>query len=212
LEGNERPVVNTRSCGTCTKCCEGYVSASVRGIPFFKGNPCHFVSIGKGCSIYEDRPKQPCKSYSCFWLKSEDVPEWMKPSEINAMISERYTKNNIYFLELIEAGETLRADVLSWLINYCNKNDFNLFWEVNGKKNYMGSDEFLKEFDDGGFVGFDVMKNYKHSADTYQALKFFEKEILDGDPSPLVSDYVKATNGLINEMQAYIDYVVGEDV
>jgi hypothetical protein len=128
------------------------------------------------------------------------------------MISERYTKNNIYFLELIEAGETLRADVLSWLINYCNKNDLNLFWEVNGKKNYMGSDEFLKEFNDGGFVGFDVVKNYKHSADTYQALKFFEKEILDGDPSPVVSDYVKATNGLINEMQAYIDYMVGEDV
>ena len=212
MEENERIVVDTRSCGTCTKCCEGYVSGSVRGIPFFKGSPCHFVSIGKGCSIYEDRPKQPCKSYSCFWLNNEDLPEWLKPSEVNAMISERYTKNNIHFLELIEAGETLRSDVLSWLINYCNKNDFNLFWEVNGKKNYMGSDDFLREFDESGPSGFDVMKNYKHSADTYKALKFFEKEILDSEPIPLVKDYIKATNGLISEMQAYIDYMGEEDV
>ncbi len=134
-----------RSCGTCTKCCEGHLGGAVRNIPFYKGNPCHFVTIGKGCTIYAQRPENPCVSYSCLWVKNEDLPEWIKPNEVNAIISQKYTQNNISFIEVVEAGEKLRSDVLSWLIKYCLSNGYNFSWEVDGGKNYIGSPEFLQE-------------------------------------------------------------------
>ena len=37
------PLLNSRTCGDCTKCCEGYMSGVVFGKPFYAGNPCHLL-------------------------------------------------------------------------------------------------------------------------------------------------------------------------
>lgn len=134
----------SRQCGNCTKCCEGYLAGNAYGKPFYPGRPCHFISIGKGCSIYAKRPKDPCVSYQCVWLSNSDVPEWMKPDVINTIITLRkFPDRPIEYWDVIEAGEKLDARVLSWLIMHALSNGINLRWMIDGGAQWIGSQEFL---------------------------------------------------------------------
>ena len=130
-----------RLCGTCTKCCEGYLTGEALGHTFYPGKPCHFVVIGSGCSIYEKRPQEPCVSYKCLWVSNDELPEWMKPNEINVIIDKRIT-NGIEHIKVTEAGGALSTKVLSWLVQYVIKNNLNLSWEVDGEVHWIGSPEF----------------------------------------------------------------------
>lgn len=130
-----------RQCGTCNKCCEGWLSGSANGHSFWQGRPCHYLSTGK-CAIYKDRPADPCKSYSCQWLTNEDVPGWMKPDEVNAILTWRAVEG-IEFLDIAEAGETLRSDVLSWAIMFALSKGVNLRYTVKGGFNRIGDADFL---------------------------------------------------------------------
>ena len=134
---------NKRTCGSCTKCCEGWLSGEALGHSFYPGKPCHFISIGKGCSVYSKRPKDPCVSYKCAWLLNLDFPEWMKPDEVNAIIDFREI-NGIKYIQVNEAGETLRSDVLTWIIQYCIKEKLNLSWKIKNGNNFLGTQEFLE--------------------------------------------------------------------
>lgn len=137
------PNMEKRSCGSCTKCCEGYLEGEAFGHKFYRGRPCQFLAIGTGCTIYADRPKDPCVSYNCGWIKNSDFPEWMKPSEINAIIDTKKTVEGIEYLRAVEAGEVLSSNVLTWLIQYVLKKNLNFYWEVNNGKNFLGSQEFI---------------------------------------------------------------------
>ena len=131
-----------RSCNGCTKCCEGNLSGIAYGHAFYKGRPCFFSSCN-GCSIYEDRPENPCKSYSCNWLENSDVPEWMKPDKVNAIVSKKQV-HGIDYLELVEAGDVMQAKVLSWFMTYALGKNLNILWQVEGGNNWLGSKEFVK--------------------------------------------------------------------
>jgi hypothetical protein len=133
--------MSKRSCGTCTKCCEGHLTGEALGHTFYGGKPCHFIAIGTGCTVYEKRPKDPCISYKCAWLTNEDIPEWMKPSDINAIIDMRQIDGHQY-LNLKEAGSPMQSRVLSWFFQYILKNGTNALWEVDGGSNWVGSPEF----------------------------------------------------------------------
>jgi hypothetical protein len=79
------------------------------------------------------------------WLADDKqaIPEWMKPDEVNAILTQR-TNGDIEHIELVEAGETLRSEVLSWAILYALNNNLNLKYQINGGWNQIGSPEFLK--------------------------------------------------------------------
>jgi len=134
-----------RECGTCTKCCEGYLSGEALGHTFYKGKPCHFIAIGKGCTVYAKRPKDPCISYKCSWLTNEDIPEWMKPSDIDAIIDMRYIEQH-QFISLKEAGSPMQSRVLSWFFQYILKNGLNAVWEIDNGLNWVGTPEFTQLF------------------------------------------------------------------
>lgn len=136
--------MSKRSCGSCTKCCEGWLSGEALGHKFYPGKPCHFIAIGKGCSVYAKRPQEPCVSYKCGWISNEDIPEWMKPSDINAIVDFR-TINDIQYLKVTEAGSILDSKVLSWLIQYALTKQLNFVWMVNGNESWFGSPEFNQE-------------------------------------------------------------------
>jgi hypothetical protein len=145
----ETPVrlkIRERSCGTCTKCCEGYLTGVAHGIPFFSGKPCHFVDMNSGCSIYEDRPDDPCNSFKCGWLTEPNFPEWLKPNLSNVI----FTSNELdghYYIYAKEAGATMDAMVLSWAISYMANNKINFAWEYGrSDAGAIGSDEFLSAF------------------------------------------------------------------
>lgn len=142
----------SRSCEGCTKCCEGFLSGEAESKKFYPGQPCHFVQIGKGCAIYAKRPKDPCVNYVCLWRKSDDVPAWMKPSEIDAIADERKTANGIGYVSLHEAGSPLDSGVLSWWIEWALQNGANLLWEVRSGRHYLGSTEFVTEMEAGSLA------------------------------------------------------------
>lgn len=133
--------MNSRSCAGCTKCCEGWLTGEALGQTFYPGKPCHFISIGKGCSVYAKRPKEPCQSFKCAWLIDKNIPEWMKPSDINTILTYKEI-NGIPYLSVIEAGSVLSAKVLTWVIQYALSNKINLYWQVEGGTNWVGSPEF----------------------------------------------------------------------
>lgn len=135
-------VRNPRECNGCTKCCEGWLPANIYGIAMYRGKPCHFKKQG-GCSIYENRPNNPCKEYKCFWLTSLEVPEWMKPDESNVILTEA-KEDNIYWIELTETDTKVDSSVLSWFFMYCINKNINFAYTVNGGFNFLGSPEFLE--------------------------------------------------------------------
>ena len=130
-----------RSCEGCTKCCEGWLSATIKGEDMYPGKPCQFVEIGKGCTIYEDRPRDPCKKFVCMWRVSEDVPLELKPSESN-VIFVRHDIEGIPYLNAVEAGDIMNPLALSWFVSYCVSNKINAHWTVDEKAFWMGNDEF----------------------------------------------------------------------
>ncbi len=130
-----------RECGTCTKCCEGWLHGNAYGKPFWRGRPCHYLSAGK-CSIYGNHPEDPCKTFKCQWLTNNDIPGWMKPDDINAIFTSR-TKDGLDYLEITEAGEKLHVEVLSWAIMYALQHNINLQYAIDGGTNRIGSSAFL---------------------------------------------------------------------
>lgn len=132
-----------RSCEGCTKCCEGYLPATIKGHSMYPGKPCHFVIVGAGCSIYEDRPERPCKSFECFWKVEEVVPEKFKPSLSNTILT---WGNPTGFKELlfISAGGH-DEEFVDWFADYVTKNGINATWNKNGQQFFNGSQEYIEK-------------------------------------------------------------------
>ena len=132
-----------RSCDGCAKCCEGWLAGEAYGHAFFRGRPCFFLN--KTCSIYDNRPAEPCKSFKCGWLASPEFPEWMKPDLSNVIINRSKSKDkDIDYFILVEAGSILSVKVLSWMIQWTLNNNQNLLYYIDGGMNRIGSKEFLE--------------------------------------------------------------------
>jgi hypothetical protein len=62
-----------RACGTCTLCCKVIAVDDFRKPP---GVWCTHCVRGKGCGIYETRPKD-CRTFFCEWMLVPSLgPEW----------------------------------------------------------------------------------------------------------------------------------------
>ena len=163
----------SRECGTCTACCEGWLAGTIRGHQMKRSKPCHFLGCkNTRCTIYEERPEEPCRNFNCVWLKDGDVPEWMKPELSNVIIKEMEYEIQIrqagfgtasYILEnaanlsnvgkfwyVVEMGETISGPVLSWLVQYCLRKEMPILYQVNGVREAVGPPDFhmwLQQFD-----------------------------------------------------------------
>ena len=133
--------VPPRACGDCTKCCEGWLHGSAFGKKFWRGRPCHYLSASQ-CSIYSQRPEDPCRTFNCEWLSNDSIPGWMRPDAVNAILVTREREGH-RFLEINEAGEKLRSEVLSWAVMYCLERRLNLVYFIDGGVNRIGSPAFL---------------------------------------------------------------------
>jgi len=134
-----------RSCDGCTKCCDGHLHGSAHGYNFFKGRACHFRSIN-GCTIYSQRPKDPCVSFKCAWLKDENrsIPEWLKPNVSEVIIVEReWSKGNIYW-EVSECDKNMTSTIFAWLMIYHMNNQMPMSIQAHGAWYHFGPEEFLK--------------------------------------------------------------------
>ncbi|HMB58689.1 MAG TPA: hypothetical protein VKN35_02155 [Xanthomonadales bacterium] len=73
-----------RECGECTACCEGWIeSARMEMKP---GVPCRQL-VGGGCSIYAQRPENPCRNFNCGWkIPNSPLPDEMRPDQCGAIV------------------------------------------------------------------------------------------------------------------------------
>lgn len=108
-----------RSCGSCTKCCEGYLMLEVQGYTVDLGKPCPFVKQHSGCTIYPNRP-DGCKEYQCGWLKSDILPEEFKPEITGVLVHEN---KGVYYL--LPAPNIPSENMIKWFedsgLNYLVK-------------------------------------------------------------------------------------------
>lgn len=129
----------SRSCGNCTKCCDGWLSGNIRGHEVFPGKPCFFVTIGVGCNDYHNRPEIPCKTFVCGWLDDESIPENFKPNIADVMAV--YSNiNGIDYVKLVEVGNP-KIEATLWYINHYP----NVWAEIDGKNYVAGSEQFMSE-------------------------------------------------------------------
>jgi hypothetical protein len=131
--------LSSRSCGSCTKCCEGYTSGGAYGIKFGNGLPCHFLEIGLGCTIYEDRPRHPCQTYKCHWLTNIDIPEHFKP-EISHIMATRRGQN---YIVLTNVGPNPNQEVIDWYLEDASSKGYNLAYRRNDKDSFFGDPDFI---------------------------------------------------------------------
>ena len=124
-------------------CCQGWFSGSAYEHTFHAGKPCHFV-CEKGCSIYNERPEVPCKSYTCAWLIDSDFPEWFKPNLSKVICTWKEWKPENYYLEVRECGEKIDSKILSWLFMKYENNHYNFVYQLDGGWNCVGQHEFLE--------------------------------------------------------------------
>lgn len=130
----------SRTCDGCTACCEGWLSGTAHGHTFTKGKPCFFLAK-KGCSIYSDRPQDPCVKYKCTWLNEEVLPMWFRPDLSNVIVSKR-EKNGIIFYDVVETDKTIEAHILNWILTWAISNQHNLMYQIKGQAHKIGSAEF----------------------------------------------------------------------
>jgi hypothetical protein len=133
---------NRRSCEECTKCCEGWLTAEINGKMMYPGNPCEFVQSGVGCSIYKNRPKEPCKIFECSWKASDFVPIEFNPKAIGQVISTQVIEGIPYML-MSYAGKEVTAEMLSWFVTFVIGRQLNAEWSVGDKVHAIGSPDFI---------------------------------------------------------------------
>lgn len=136
------PMIDARTCGECTKCCEGWLQTEIYGHPVHRGQPCFYVE--RRCTIYEQRPSYPCREYNCYWVESDELPLWMKPTLSGVIVSEKVhqTQPQLTYVDVVETNGTISATVLNWLIHWALRKKKNMIYEVNGKKHVLGTSEF----------------------------------------------------------------------
>ena len=129
-----------RTCDSCTACCEGWLSGQAHGHHFFRGRPCFFLN--NKCTIYKDRPQDPCVNFKCTWLEEEVLPMWMRP-DLSNIIVRKLTKDSITYYEVTETEKPMSAPVLNWLIQWALNNTINLYYKINNGPNKLGTKEFI---------------------------------------------------------------------
>jgi hypothetical protein len=133
-----------RQCGDCTVCCEGWLTGSAHGKPFYPGRPCHFIGA-QSCSIYNDRPEM-CVKFTCLWLEQPDVfPEWLKPNHSKVLAYKQKTPNGHLYYRIHECGQKIDSKILNYLVQWSLNSSVNISVQVHGGWSNYGKPEFLAE-------------------------------------------------------------------
>jgi hypothetical protein len=142
-----------RQCGECTKCCEGWLKGDVKEHSMYPGKPCFFLQIGigepTGCSDYENRPDNPCKSYNCLWILDQDIPDEFKP-EKTGVILDIVDINGFNVLRIVPAPDDPSLEMLLWILQYSYLHGgLNMVWSFKDNDNIFGSTEFVEMMTNG---------------------------------------------------------------
>ena len=134
----------TRSCGTCTACCDGWLTATIYGHELKPGVPCQFRAPG-GCSIYDRRPARPCRSFFCGWrLRGNPFPESFRPDRLGVVILIKQWRGRPGY-QLISAGRDPDDALLQWMRDHSAATGMPFAYSIDRRLQGFGSPEFLDE-------------------------------------------------------------------
>ncbi len=123
-----------RTCDTCTACCDGWLKITIHGQEVRQGKPCPH-STGNCCRIYDKRPADPCRHFSCGW-KTEDSPlsEWMRPdlAKVIFLPGQGVWRNLLVDLA-VPVGKKIPQRSLLRLKEHAERNNRPLLWTENLK-------------------------------------------------------------------------------
>lgn len=139
-----------RSCNGCTACCEGWLTCNIYGYEVKRNQPCRFLSKNSGCSAYNMRPYDPCKTFKCYWKQDDTIPENFKPSVSGVIMIYRTSAEGIKHLDLVEGKKSLSLEILDFaLTRYRQKKVDNVRWFIGDKVNYVSNDQrFINKMKD----------------------------------------------------------------
>jgi len=105
-----------RTCGTCTACCEGWLSADE--LDMRPGRACRHCTQ-QGCAIYQNRPEDPCVRFQCGWLvEGSPLPDEMRPDRSGVIVLLGRSWRDWKVIYAIPAGTRVPSDSLEWLRAY----------------------------------------------------------------------------------------------
>lgn len=128
-----------RECGDCTACCDGWLPDA--DLDMYPGKACKHRVSG-GCSIYTERPENPCRIFRCAWLDEEtDFPEEMRPDLCGAIVLKARYWREWNVMRAAPIGSQIPDETLEWLRLHTQRLDVPLiFYErQEAGEGYTGS-------------------------------------------------------------------------
>ncbi len=122
-----------RACDGCTACCKTHEIREVLKKPV--GEWCVHCHQGKGCRIYETRPR-PCKNYECAWAQGHGTEE-ERPDKCGVVVDvQRTPKQHLAFVCIweVEEGEIEKEYAQQQRKWYLNHGMCVLFVRLQGSR------------------------------------------------------------------------------
>ena len=95
------------------------------------GKPCQHCTT-EGCAIYENRPKNPCQTYRCAWLREDgDLPDDFRPDLCGAVVSLNRKWNDWGVIHAAPVGAKIPPDTFEWLKAYAVKRGIPMIYQEN---------------------------------------------------------------------------------
>ena len=135
-----------RRCGPCTACCDGWLKIVVYGHEIRPGKPCPFSSGGH-CTIYQTRPKDPCRDFVCGWLTpTSPLPDWMRPDRAHVIfLPANFTWHGHSVDVAVPVGAGPTGQALDWLRAFAAANKRPLLYQVEDEWHAFGPPAFQSE-------------------------------------------------------------------
>ena len=123
------------------------MTGTIRGHEMKPGVPCHFRGA-VGCTIYDERPEQPCRSFFCAWrLEGNPFPDAFRPDRLGVIVlAMRWRDRRAYYL--VPAGREPDAALLEWMREYGNATDTPFLVKMLGRDRAYGPAEFQQDVRD----------------------------------------------------------------
>jgi len=108
------------------------------------GIPCHFRGAGC-CTIYDERPANPCRSFFCAWrLEGNPFPEFFRPDRLGVIIVARQWRDRLGY-ELISAGRDPDENLLNWMREFSTASGSPFLYSIDGYYRAFGVPEFQED-------------------------------------------------------------------
>lgn len=136
--------MNSRNCGTCTACCDGWLSSE--HIDMAPWKPCRHRT-DTGCAIYAERPEQPCRTFQCAWVEADSaLAEDMRPDRCGVIVVNNRSYQQWKIILATPTGWRIPDDALRNVKAYAQQQRTPLIYIEN-----LGNDGVYSHFSRSGF-------------------------------------------------------------